>query len=433
MMRLRAYIDLRAHQSFSDSATVADRICEYLGPAIIDRSGWGLLRPGILTRKLIEDARKSWGQRGSLDIPDRPQVSGNWIFFDYLFAKATTVNPIIRSLAKLGLMKYEEIKLANTYAITMGLNYKEGVLLALYGGRKIEKELDDLAYVISHLLKSDKPRVVKMTQKVLVEFAKYFSDSLRWSLQGWESKDGSEIEADLVGKRREEYLAKLREGEWRSLRFKDKHTEAKVRLYSTSRLKSVDVTVKKRHYVPGPRRNLGPVFEEISKGLEEISKGLKAEHTMDISPSGADEAGILRSYTERRGIVATIKFERENRGREAQDQSYEFRGYDVRSDPDIIEVKAFRDAAIEKAIELTKNEYETMSNKDNYRIYVIEESWDDIPKVNVISDPKTMRFNRHVKDVLKVEMSLSSEEYFVCDEAEWRGKISSSHNVNLVE
>ncbi|MER3469707.1 MAG: hypothetical protein C4314_07355 [Thermoflexus sp.] len=142
---------------------------------------------------------------------------------------------------------------------------------------------------------------------------------------------------------------------------------------------------------------------------------------------------MLRSYTERRGIVATIKFERENRGREAKDQSYEFRGYDVGSDPDIIEVKAFRDAAIEKAIELTKNEYETMSKEDNYRIYVIEESWDDIPKVNVISDPKTMRFNRHVKNVLKVVTSLSSEEYFVCDEAEWRGKISSSHNVNLVE
>jgi len=410
-MKLRAYVNIKPHETLGNPADIADRLYDYIGPAVPDRSGWGLLRPGILTRRLVTEVCNLWRAERSqeLVVQDRPQIRGSWIFFDYFFTKATAANPIIKCLTNLGLAKYGETRLTNTYVVTAGLNYENGLLLLLYNGKKIETELDELAYVVSHIIKAVRPRIVEVTQRLLIELATHLQSSPRWQLKGWISRDGRSVELDLVEKRREEYLAKLREGEWRSLLFQDKYS--KIKLTLGPRIKVIDVAIKKR--------DLKPIFEEISNGI-------RIDSARDITLSGADEAGILRAYTERRGVMATIKLERNMKGRDAFDLSYDFQGYDVKSGPELIEVKAFRDSAY-KAIELTKNEYETMNREENYRIYVVEDAWDDIPKVSIIADPRTLLFIRLDRTIF--ETRTTSEEYFECSEDKWRGRVAASYNV----
>lgn len=54
--------------------------------------------------------------------------------------------------------------------------------------------------------------------------------------------------------------------------------------------------------------------------------------------------------------------EKEKHQREAYDVSYEFQGYDIEAEPILIEVKAFRDSSY-KPIQLTQNEYQTLTKK----------------------------------------------------------------------
>jgi len=284
--------------------------------------------------------------------------------------------------------------------------------------KKIEKELDDLTYVISHILKAPKPNLVEMNQRLLVEMATYLQNNPRWELKGWLSKDGRNVELDLVEKRKDEYLTKLRQGEWRSLLFQDKYS--KLKLTMGLRIKLVDVLIRKRFYNPGQKRDLRPTFDELSKGI-------KVERLSEVNPSSADEAGILRAYTERRGVMATIKLER-NKGKEAFDQSYEFHGYDVKSDSYLIEVKAFKDSMY-KAIQLTENEYETMNKEENYCIYVVEDAWDDIPKINMIYEPKRLLFVKQSRTMF--ETRASSEEYFDCSEDKWRSNVATSEVIQV--
>jgi hypothetical protein len=124
-----------------------------------------------------------------------------WIFFDYLFSKTASINPLIKCLATAGLTKYGEIKLTNTYLITVGINCKQGMIIMLYNGKKIETQLDDLAYVLSHILKASKIKAVEINKSVIIKFATYLKSSLRWQLKGWVSKEGRTIELDLVQKK----------------------------------------------------------------------------------------------------------------------------------------------------------------------------------------------------------------------------------------
>jgi len=346
-------------------------------------------------------------------------LRGNWIFFDYLFSKTAAVNPIIKCLTSMGLTKYGEVKLTNTYLVTVGFNYELGLLLMLYSGRKVERQLDDLAYVISHMFKAPVPRLVELDRKLLTELASYLESSFRWELKGWISKEGRNIELDLVQKNRDEYLDKLRRGEWKSLIFQNKYS--KIKLTIGARRKNIDVSIRKKYYKPGPKRDLRPTFDELARGLV-INK------VSEIVPSSSDEAGILRAYTERRGIISTIKFEMEKFGREAFDVSYDFVGYDVKSGEYLIEVKAFKDS-VYKAIQLTKNEYETMNREENYRIYVVEDAWDNIPKINMIDNPASLLFVKRNKDVLETKIAL--EEYFECNENIWRAHVINSDFIKL--
>jgi len=125
-MKLRIYTNIKPAKA--DPAEIIDKIYNFLGPAVVDWTGWGLLRPGLLTRRLVIDVCKMWRaeKRKKLVIHDRPQIRGKWIFFDYLFSKVTTTNPIIKCLANVGLAKYGKTRLTNTYLVTVGLNFEKG-------------------------------------------------------------------------------------------------------------------------------------------------------------------------------------------------------------------------------------------------------------------------------------------------------------------
>jgi hypothetical protein len=420
-MRLRIYSNIKPSMSSSDSAELIEKIYNYLGPSVVDFSGWGLLRPGLLTKRLVLDVCNIWRaeRRKELVIYDRPQLRGEWIFFDYLFSKVTSANPIIKCLTSIGLAKYGETKLTNTYLTTVGFNYKQGLLLMLYNGKKIESQLDDLAYIISHMLKTPKPKLAEINNNLLSKFATYLESSPRWQLKGWISKEGRTIELDLVQENKQEYLNKLKRGEWQSLLFQDRYSKIKPTI--GPRIKTIDVFIKKKFYNPGPKRDLRPTFEELAKGIN-------TDKLSDILPSSTDEAGILRAYTERRGVIAVLKYEKEKHQREAFDVSYEFPGYDVKSEPHLIEVKAFKDSTF-KSLQLTANEYETMNKEENYHLYVVEEAWDNIPKVNIINDPKKMPFAKQSRDVLETKMT--PQEYFECGEDKWRSNVTKSDFIEL--
>jgi len=260
---------------------------------------------------------------------------------------------------------------------------------------------------------------VEINRNLLSKFATYFESSPRWQLKGWISKDGRTIELDLVQQNKQEYLSKLKLGEWRSLLFQDRFS--KIKLPIGPRVKIIDVFIKKKFYNPGPKRDLRPTFREIAKGLN-------PDRRSDIIPSVADEAGILRAYTERRGVMAVLKLEKEKHCREAFDVSYEFFGYDVKSEPHLIEVKAFKDSAF-KPLQLTENEHETMNKEENYHIYVVEDAWDDIPKIHIINDPKKIPFTKQSKDILQTK--ITPQEYFECEEDKWRNNVTKSDFIKL--
>ncbi len=213
-------------------------------------------------------------------------------------------------------------------------------------------------------------------------------------------------------------MDKLRKGEWQSLLFQDGYS--KIRLAMGPRTKSIDIFIKKKFYNPGPKRDLRPVFEELVKGIT-------PDKLSSVSPSSSDEAGILKAYTERRGIMAVLKLEKEKYQREAFDVSYEFRGYDVKSNVPI-EVKAFRNSSY-KPIQLTQNEYQALSKEENYQIYVVEEAWDNIPKISIISEPRKLLFVKQSKDA--IETRITSQEYFECGEDRWRSKVTKTDHVEL--
>ncbi|MDH5806583.1 MAG: DUF3883 domain-containing protein [Candidatus Verstraetearchaeota archaeon] len=108
-------------------------------------------------------------------------------------------------------------------------------------------------------------------------------------------------------------------------------------------------------------------------------------------------------------MMAVLKLEKEKHQREAFDVSYEFQGYDIKAEPILIEVKAFRDSS-HKSIQLTQNKYQTLNKEENYHIYIVEEAWDNIPKINIINEPRKILFTKQSKDT--IETRITSQEYY---------------------
>jgi len=165
--------------------------------------------------------------------------------------------------------------------------------------------------------------------------------------------------------------------------------------------------------------------------FNELARIIKPHKVMDVTYSMRDEAGILRSYTERRGIAASEKFLEKEHGlsdRDIRDVSYEFTGYDMEAGEWKIEVKAFRDG-LTKDMELTENEVKVMNEESGYRLFIVENSWDKHPKVDVIDDVRSLVPEKKEKSVTLV--SMSSETYYICNEDIWRAKTSRQRHSNI--
>jgi len=416
-LNLRIYTGLKPQNSL-DLPRLKDRVFKLLGPAIPDASGWGLLRPGILSSYIVNRIPREWRTRVLEELLEGVKIDGSWIVFDYLFSKTAKVNPLSSCLKSLGLVKYGEVRLHDTYFVTVGLSLREeGIVVFLYkGGKAAEEELDNLAYVIFHMADSSPPKRVRIDEKTLTEAAYSLSMSGAWSWVGWTTREGQTIPSQVVRSRwKEEYADKIREGDWRELKFESNF--GRVRLLNTPRRKSIAVAVKKRFFRPGFKRQLSPMFNELARII-------KPHKVMDVTYSMEDKAGILRSYTERRGIVASERFLEKEYSlpeRNVRDVSYEFTGYDIEAGEWKIEVKAFRDG-LTKDIELTENEVKVMNEERRYRLFIVENSWDKHPKVNVIDDVRSLVLEKKDRSVTLV--SMSSETYYICNEDVWRAKTS---------
>jgi len=413
---VRMYVMGKPAIEYSSLHDIATRIGRLLGPTLPDRQAWGLERPGILEMKTVNRACRSWGaSRPSVEAPGRPSIMGSWIVFDYLFSKTAKANPLITCLVALGVSKYGKISLSSTYLVTAGLNIEKGIMFFLYrGGRTIDRDLDSLAYVISHMLGPIEIKKCIIDLEVLADAAYELNKSITWSWVTWETLDGTSIPAETVRSRwSEEYEEKLRNGEWRTLEFKSRF--GKIRLRSTEKNKTISIAVKKSLYALGPKRDLKPIFDELSKVI-------KPRKHIDLKYDHEDRAGILRAYTERRGILASEYVARNEYGAEPLDVSYEFLGYDIEAGHDRIEVKAFKDA-IYKTIMLTKNEYEAMNKLESYRLFVVENAWDKNPKVNIIENARDLTLNKREKYI--TEITTQPETYYECDEERWRQKVDA--------
>jgi len=293
------YIGIKPNIDERDIKAVSERLYELLGPAIADRSGWGLLRPGLLNRDLVKDVCKNWRAKVKIhEIYVYPQIQGNWIFFDYLFSKSTTINPLIKCLSSLGIAKYGEIKIPNTYLIVAGLNPESGILIFLYKG-EIKTELNNLAFIIAHALDSvNTLRKVEINRKLLIETAYNLLNTGRWKWRGWVTREGRSIPEVALKVKWNKYQRLLKNGNWKTVQLESEY--AKIKLYMGERKKYIDIEIRRKYLKPGPKRNLRPIFDDLASSIKPF-KINKIKYSKD------DRGGILRSYTERRGIVASKK------------------------------------------------------------------------------------------------------------------------------
>jgi len=63
-----------------------------------------------------------------------------------------------------------------------------------------------------------------------------------------------------------------------------------------------------------------------------------------------------------------------------------------------------------------------MNEERRYRLFIVENSWDKHPKVNVIDDVRSLVLEKKDRSVTLV--SMSSETYYICNEDVWRAKTS---------
>lgn len=420
-MRLRIYVRIKPDLSKYDIKSICKRLYELLGPAVVDKSGWGLLRPGLLNLDLVISVCRTWQAKSKASrIYMRPQIQGDWIIFDYLFSKGTTINPLIKCLSSLGLAKYGEVKIPNTYFVVAGLNPLHGFLLLLYKGREIEREVDSLAYVIAHALNSSQTlKRVVIDEKLLIETAYNLVELGRWKWLGWITKEGKSIPEEAFKIDWNKYRVALKEREWKMIQLGSKF--GKISFVLSKKEKFISVNIKRKYLKPGPKRNLSIIFDDLAKAI-------KPNKLVTVKYSEEDNAGILKAYTERRGIVAAKKLIEKYYRLKPRDVSYQFKGYDLEAKDTKIEVKAFRDSLV-KNIQITKHEYEVMLSEENYKLFIVENAWNNTPKVNVINNPRELDFNKKYKLIHQLTVCL--EDYYECKENKWRPKISKTELIEI--
>lgn len=145
------------------------------------------------------------------------------------------MNPLSSCLKSLGLVKYGEVRLHDTYFVTIGLSLREEGIIAIFlykDGKAAEEEPDNLAYVIFHIADGLPPKRVGFDERTLAEAAYLLSTSETWSWVGWTTKEDQTIPGQVVRSRwKEEYADKIREGNRRELKFESNF--GRIRLLNT--------------------------------------------------------------------------------------------------------------------------------------------------------------------------------------------------------
>jgi len=63
-----------------------------------------------------------------------------------------------------------------------------------------------------------------------------------------------------------------------------------------------------------------------------------------------------------------------------------------------------------------------MLKNKNYKLFIVEQAWDNISKVNIIDDPRNLSLCDREKAI--PQLVIASEKYYECDETKWRSKVS---------
>lgn len=417
---VRMYVSKRPVIDYDDLSKLAERLEKLLGPAIPDMLVWGLERPGLLTSEVLRRVSSKWWRDRlteplTIDVLDYPcvDVVGSWIAFDYLFSEITGVSSLASCLMLPGVEMYGEVGLKTTYLVTVALKPEDGIMFLLHrkGGKRIRRDLDNLAYIVFHALKLPDIKEVVFDRPILEKIGRRLQE-LGMRLVGVDRMKGIEAPEKMI-----------MEGGSQRLSF-----VGRFGIYTLQLMKKtikVSVPIRSGIFTFGLGRELVHSLEELHNP---IKQELDPEKFVDLSYDKRDKAGILRAYTERRGVVASQYVAKEEYGVDARDVSYEFKGYDLEAGDRKIEVKSFKDTGTPKTIQLTRNEYEKMCEISGYEIFIVENVWDDCPRVNII-DPRNLRFDekKREEEELRPETVTVSESFYECQEYEWRKVARQRH------
>ena len=391
---------------------VRDRIFQLLGPAVEDTT-WGLLRPGLLLHDLAGRVASMWrARRFPTVVPNPPNINRPWVIFDYLFSRNTHLDPLFSLLKTLGMVKMSrdiawDRALPETYLVIVGINVENGLMIFLHNGSAgiVGSDLNNLAYVLGHILKSySVRRVILEDVECMGEVAYYLSklEERGWDCVTWKTSGGKNIPKEVrKGWSKEEYERKLRDVDWRRLEFENSklgsiYLSVSRKMFKKGRAVTIDIKESVYKITLQRIQLLPSVFEVLSEVIAP-KKFKTVEMDMD------DRADIIKTYTERRGVVASACVVRKLYGVEPNDVSYDFVGYDLDAGANKIEVKTFRGSIDEYShLTLTRNECEKMKSVEGYRIFVVENAWSDNPQVKVISDPKRLEIKEDSKDILTI-------------------------------
>jgi hypothetical protein len=413
---------------------IKDRIFQLLGPAIADMR-WGLMRPGLLVPDLASSVALMWRARSIspiVSIP--PNIYRPWVIFDYLFSRTTHLDPLFSLLKTLGMVKMSrdiawDRALPEAHLVTVGINVKNGLMIFLHNGSAgiVRSDLNNLAYVLGHILKSySVRRVILEDVECMGEVAHNLSklEEQGWDCVTWKTSGGKAIPKEVRrGWSREEYERKLRDVDWRRLEFENRKFGSiwlSVSQKALKNRKAVTVSIKEGVYrVALQRIQLLPSMFEVLSEVIAPKKFETIEMDMD------DRAGILKAYTERRGVVASACVVRKLYGVEPNDVSYDFVGYDLDAGANKIEVKTFRGSIDEYSyLTLTRNECEKMKSVEGYRIFVVENAWGDNPQVKVISDPRRLKMIEDSEDRLTI--TTVPEAFYRCPD--WKDHVDKEES-----
>jgi hypothetical protein len=412
---------------------VTEKIANLLGPAVADES-WGLFRPGLLTIRVAGRVALLWRTKFiPPTTPDPPIIRRQWVIFDYLFSTNTHVDPLFSLLSKMGMVGFSHHinwnrALPKACLVIAGVNVENGIMIFLHNGKVgfVENDLDNLAYVLGHILKSRGVyRVVLEDENCMGEVACNLSklEDRGWSCVTWKTGKGKSIPKEArKGWSKEDYERKLKGVDWRRLEFEKENFGSialSVSEHALEKEKTIIVSISGAVFKNAQHRIdfLTDVFDVLSSAV--VSKKVKA-----IERNMEDRAEILRTYTERRGIIASMFVVKKLYGVEPRDVSYDFVGYDLDAGINKIEVKTFSGSIDEYVrFTITKNEYEKMKSVEGYRIFVVENAWSEHPQVNVINDPSGLIFKEGRGDRPKKVVTKEFEECFTC--SNWKDNVDA--------